>query len=363
MKSSRLRFDSLALHGSIQKTHLHGIPPAKGPGQLRASISFRELSRHRKGCPLLMVAADVGASLQAPELLKGSDLIDMRIDRVAPSSGKPMMFLMGASGVGKSSIARLLVRAYPGLFAVVKSHTSRPKRPSDVMDEDCIFVTEEAMLSKISNGEFVEHACVYGNYYGVERSGIDARLAGGVAPILVLDRHGVESFAEVAEFYHRMVVVNIVVKSAEEARRRLLCRASDPQETIERRMLLYDETVRVNAECGLVGLTVQNDSLEATFMKVVRHYIDAMPCDRHEECDPTGSDLRLGRVVDDVEEVLMGTACPVVITIHGDRADLGRIKSIAGWSQKGIGIPHSIDMSDGGGVLQGHAQLTVHRKV
>ena len=71
------------------------------------------------------------------------------------------------SGAGKSSLIQALLKTQPLYDTQVSvSHTTRPMRPGENHGEHYFFVTEEEFKSMIASGDFIEHACVFGNYYG-----------------------------------------------------------------------------------------------------------------------------------------------------------------------------------------------------
>src|SRR5438067_124059 len=89
------------------------------------------------------------------------------------------VFIISApSGSGKSTLVRRLIHEVPGLeFSV--SYTTRPPRSNETQGQDYHFTTRADFEDRVARGEFLEHADVFGNYYGTHRGILDqARLAG-----------------------------------------------------------------------------------------------------------------------------------------------------------------------------------------
>jgi guanylate kinase len=79
-----------------------------------------------------------------------------------------MLVLSSPSGAGKTSISRALLARERDLSMSV-SVTTRPKRPGEVAGSDYHFVDTETFGLMVNRGELLEHAKVFGNYYGTPR--------------------------------------------------------------------------------------------------------------------------------------------------------------------------------------------------
>jgi guanylate kinase len=76
-----------------------------------------------------------------------------------------MFVLSSPSGAGKTTISRALLEREPELVMSV-SATTRPRRPGEVEGEDYFFVDPQTFNELINRRELLEHAKVFGNYYG-----------------------------------------------------------------------------------------------------------------------------------------------------------------------------------------------------
>ena len=106
------------------------------------------------------------------------------------------VIIAGASGSGKTSVAKSLIARHPERYSLSRSATSRPEREDDAGKNEYIFCTREEFTAKINSGDMLE-STVYGeNMYGTPRSELDRIMSEGKLPVLVLDLNGVRSFRE-----------------------------------------------------------------------------------------------------------------------------------------------------------------------
>ena len=100
--------------------------------------------------------------------------------------------LDGPSGAGKSSILSLVMQQRKNLrFSV--SCTTRQPRPGEEHGKAYYFLTKEDFETKLAAGEFLEHACVHGNYYGTLKSEVTDRLLQNKDVVLDIDVQGAMS--------------------------------------------------------------------------------------------------------------------------------------------------------------------------
>ena len=79
-----------------------------------------------------------------------------------------MVILSSPSGAGKTTLVKLLSKNKN--FFVSVSHTTRKPRQNEIRGKDYHFVSDEEFKRLINNGEFLEHAKVFNNFYGTTRS-------------------------------------------------------------------------------------------------------------------------------------------------------------------------------------------------
>jgi guanylate kinase len=136
------------------------------------------------------------------------------------------------SGAGKTSLLKALMARRPGVAFSVSCTTRKPR--SDEQDgRDYHFISRDDFERLVAAGEFVEHADVFGNRYGTQRSVVEAALAEGRELILEIDWEGAR---QVRERLPEAVQIFILPPSRAELESRLRKRGSDSQEAIARRL-------------------------------------------------------------------------------------------------------------------------------
>ncbi len=136
------------------------------------------------------------------------------------------------SGAGKTSLLRAVMQRRPGVgFSV--SCTTRKPRPGEVDGRDYHFIGRAEFERLVDAGEFVEHANVFGNFYGTRLSVVESALAEGRDLILEIDWQGAR---QVRERLPEAVQIFILPPSRAELERRLRGRGSDSDEVIARRL-------------------------------------------------------------------------------------------------------------------------------
>lgn len=145
---------------------------------------------------------------------------------------KGQLFTVSApSGAGKTSLVRQLVQRVSNLSVSV-SHTTRPMRPGDIDGTDYHFVEHSRFEQMIENGEFLEHASVFENYYGTSRTAVEESLEKGMDILLEIDWQGAE---QVNQLLPDTVSIFILPPSRKALLQRLQGRAQDSEEVIARR--------------------------------------------------------------------------------------------------------------------------------
>ncbi|MDK8465541.1 guanylate kinase [Marinobacter sp. SS13-12] len=136
------------------------------------------------------------------------------------------------SGAGKTSLVAAMLEQDAQLCVSV-SHTTRPMRPGEQNGINYHFVSRDDFEAMIGRGDFLEHADVFGNYYGTSQVWVKQTLAGGKDVILEIDWQGAE---QVRRLMPDCVSIFIVPPSPEALRKRLNGRGTDTSEVVERRL-------------------------------------------------------------------------------------------------------------------------------
>jgi guanylate kinase len=143
------------------------------------------------------------------------------------------LVLSSPSGAGKTTLARRLLEADPGVVPSI-SCTTRKQRKGEVEGRDYHFVGRETFARMRESGEFLEWAVVFDNYYGTPRKPVEEALAAGRDVLFDVDWQGAQSLREQAP--SDVVTVFILPPSGEALERRLNERAQDAPEVVEARM-------------------------------------------------------------------------------------------------------------------------------
>ena len=143
-----------------------------------------------------------------------------------------LLVLSAPSGAGKTTLVKALLARDPSLrFSV--SYTTRPPRPGETPGKDYCFVDRAQFEQMVRQGEFLEHAEVFGNCYGTSRAQVEALLAAGHDVLLEIDWQGARQIRANAPACR---TVFVMPPSVAELERRLRSRATDSDEVIRRRL-------------------------------------------------------------------------------------------------------------------------------
>jgi len=129
-------------------------------------------------------------------------------------------------------MVKALVERNPGLrFSI--SYTTRAKRATEVEGRDYYFVSEPEFRKLEANGELLESALVFDNYYGTSRAQVEQHLANGNDVILEIDWQGAQ---QLRQSKPDCVTIFILPPSRKELERRLRTRKTDSDAVVERRL-------------------------------------------------------------------------------------------------------------------------------
>ena len=148
---------------------------------------------------------------------------------------KGTLYIVSApSGAGKSSLINALLETNPVYdMKVSVSHTTRGMRPGEEHGVHYNFVSVEEFQELVEQGAFLEHAEVFGNYYGTSRPWIEQQLNKGIDVFLDIDWQGAR---QIRKQMPQAKSLFILPPSKEELERRLNARGQDSDAVIARRM-------------------------------------------------------------------------------------------------------------------------------
>jgi guanylate kinase len=152
---------------------------------------------------------------------------------MASSPIRGRLFVIAApSGAGKTSLVKALLQRKPELHVSI-SYTTRRKRATEENGREYHFVSAEDFLRLRDQGEFLEHAQVFDNYYGTGRRPVETELAQGNNVVLEIDWQGAQ---QVRRAMPDCVTIFILPPSRKSLEDRLRNRQTDSDEVIARRL-------------------------------------------------------------------------------------------------------------------------------
>lgn len=173
-----------------------------------------------------------------------------------------MLVLSSPSGAGKSTIARNLLSEFQDLQMSV-SVTTRLKRGSEIDGKHYHFLSEKEFVRMKDSDALLEWAEVHGNYYATPRDPAERALQEGRDMLFDIDWQGGHQLMEKAPA--DVVSIFILPPSMEELKSRLVRRAEDAADVIEKRLLGAAEEI---SHWGDYDYIVINDNLEKAFNEV-----------------------------------------------------------------------------------------------
>jgi guanylate kinase len=195
-----------------------------------------------------------------------------------PAPGK-LVIVAAPSGAGKSTLVNALLAREPGI-ALSISHTTRAPRPGDADGVQYHFIDRATFEAMVSRGDFLEHADVFGNYYGTSRGAVERVLKAGRDVLLEIDWQGA---GQVRCAMPECVSIFILPPSRAELERRLRARATDSEATIKKRLAASREEIAHADEFDCIVVNDRFEDAVAALQAIVR---DAragqpLPADRH----------------------------------------------------------------------------------
>ena len=175
-----------------------------------------------------------------------------------------IIIVSGPSGVGKSTICKEVVNRLDNVFLSV-SATTRAKSESEVDGKDYWFLARDEFEKKIEDGMFLEHAEVFGNFYGTPKDKTDKAIEEGKNIILEIDVQGARRTKQI---YPDAEMIFILAPTHKELAERLTSRARDGEKVIEER--LNGASAEIAAAWQFYEHMVINDDLQQAVNEVIQ---------------------------------------------------------------------------------------------
>ncbi|MDP5084554.1 MAG: guanylate kinase [Yoonia sp.] len=170
-----------------------------------------------------------------------------------------LIILSSPSGAGKSTLAGRL-RAWDSTLQFSVSATTRAPREGEVDGQDYFFVSVPAFQAQVAEDGMLEHAQVFGNYYGSPKAPVKAAIESGRDVLFDIDWQGAQQISN-STLKDHVLSIFILPPSIPELHRRLISRGQDSAEVIEGRMQKsWDEI----SHWGGYDYVLVNDDVDTT---------------------------------------------------------------------------------------------------
>jgi guanylate kinase len=177
------------------------------------------------------------------------------------------VFIISApSGSGKSTLVHRLMSTLPSITFSI-SYTTRPPRPTETNGVDYVFIPRDEFLDRLDKGEFLEHAEVFGNFYGTHRSTFENAAHQGHDLVLDIDVQGARQLKVAIP---EAISIFVLPPSREVLEQRLRARSQDSEEVIQRRLKGAAEEVRNYSQYDYVLINREIDESAARLASIVR---------------------------------------------------------------------------------------------
>ena len=166
-----------------------------------------------------------------------------------------LLVVSGPSGAGKGTICKALLNKNDQIKLSVSATTRKP-RNGEVHGVNYFFIEKEEFTKMIENGEFLEYAQIYDNFYGTPKAAIIECLEKGQDVILEIEMQGARQIKEV---YPEGVFIFVLPPSWEELKSRIVGRGTETQEEIEKRFSCAFEEINqiVNYDYFIVNEDIE----------------------------------------------------------------------------------------------------------
>ena len=159
--------------------------------------------------------------------------------KATPTTSPLLVLISAPSGGGKTTLCQQLLAARPQMTRAVTC-TTRPPREGEQDGADYYFLDAASFLKRVQAGNFLEHATVYGNSYGILKAEVLGKLRQGKDVLLNVDVQGAATIREKAqedpELKRALVSVFLTPPSIEVLEARLRRRGTDSPAVVQKRL-------------------------------------------------------------------------------------------------------------------------------
>ena len=175
-----------------------------------------------------------------------------------------LLGVSGPSGAGKGTICKAFLEKNKNVKLSI-SATTRSPREGEVEGVNYFFVTKEKFKGMIDNGELLEHAQIYDNFYGTPKAAILENLEQGYDVLLEIEMQGAKQIKEV---YPEGVFIFILPPSLDELKSRIVGRGTETEEQINKRFgSAFEEICQIeNYDYFIVNKDIDQSAKELSDM-------------------------------------------------------------------------------------------------
>lgn len=178
-----------------------------------------------------------------------------------------LIILSSPSGAGKSTLSQRLRARDPRITFSI-SATTRPPRPAEIDGQHYYFLTEEDFRERAARGEMLEHAKVFGNFYGSPKAPVERAIEAGRDVLFDVDWQGGTQIRE-STLGHLVVSIFLLPPSIAALESRLRTRGQDSEEVIAGRMERSRDEISHWAEYDYVLINEDLDECESQLRAIL----------------------------------------------------------------------------------------------
>lgn len=168
------------------------------------------------------------------------------------------VFVVSApAGTGKTTLVRMLQKEFSCVTESI-SYTTRSIRPGEEMGRDYHYVSVSEFKKMIEQGDFIEHAIVFGHYYGTSRASLETQRSQGKHVFLVIDTQGAMQIKDLL----KAIFIFISPPSMKVLKDRLCARKTEAEHVIQERLLLAEKEMK---QIPFYDYHIVNDQLEVAY--------------------------------------------------------------------------------------------------